>query len=189
MLEELKKRLREHEGVIPHMYLDTLGYVTAAVGHLLPTAPAAAALPFRRSDGAPATPEEIEKEFEVVKALEPARLPSYYEARTKLRLASDAIAAVLDQDVAAMSKALVSLLPGFAQFPETAQEALLDMAFQLGPAGLVDKFPHLIAAVKARDWSGCAVHCHRAGIQEWRNTATADLFRRSGEEVTNSATA
>ena len=28
MLEELKARLREHEGVVPHLYLDTLGLVS-----------------------------------------------------------------------------------------------------------------------------------------------------------------
>ena len=78
-------------------------------------------------------------------------------------------------------RGLRSLLPGFDAFPAQAQEALLDMAFQLGARGLVNKFPHLVASVKARDWKTCAVQCHRAGIQEWRNVATADLFRHAAE--------
>lgn len=194
MLEELKERLRDHEGVIPHMYLDTLGYVTAAVGHLLADVEAAKKLPFLRGvsglDGAagtPATPEEIEFEFNAVKAMKPAMLPEFYRARTMLRLPADAIDILLDQDVAGFAGTMEKLLPGFGAFPETAQEALLDMAFQLGAGGLMQKFPHLILAVKARDWNACAVNCHRTGIQEWRNTATAGLFKRSAK-VTNNAT-
>jgi GH24 family phage-related lysozyme (muramidase) len=87
--------------------------------------------------------------------------------------------ALQDADVAGFQSALANLLPGFPLFPELAQEALLDMAFQLGAGGLMSKFPHLALAAKAQDWQSCADQCHRAGIQEWRNTATADLFRRA----------
>ena len=114
-----------------------------------------------------------------VKNLQPARLPAYYAANTTLRMTPDAITTLQDQDVDAFRVALRSLLPEFDQYPAPAQEALLDMAFQLGAEGLIDKFPHLISSVKASDWKTCSVQCHRAGIQEWRNVATADLFRRA----------
>jgi GH24 family phage-related lysozyme (muramidase) len=181
MLEELKARLREHEGVVPHLYLDTLGLVTCGVGHMIPSPNLMAGIPMAHSTGLEASLIDKVTEWYRVKALEPARLPAYYAANTSLRMTPEAITALQDEDVDGFRQGLRSLLPGFDQFPETAQEALLDMAFQLGAMGLIDKFPHLVASVKAHDWQTCAVQCHRAGIQEWRNVATANLFRQAAE--------
>jgi GH24 family phage-related lysozyme (muramidase) len=181
MFEDLKARLRQHEGVVPHLYLDTLGLVTCGVGHMIPSPDAIAGIEMVRMDGAAATPDEKVAEWHLVKVLKPAMLPRYYEERTTLRMTPAAIDALQEADVASFQSSLAHLLPGFAQFPEPAQEALLDMAFQLGAGGLMSKFPHLALAVKAHDWRACADQCHRAGIQEWRNTATADLFRQAVE--------
>ena len=186
MFEDLKARLRLHEGVVPHLYLDTLGLVTCGVGHMIPAPDAMAGVEMVRVDGTTATPEEEIAEWHRVKELQPAMLPRYYEERTTLRMTPAAVNALQDADVAGFHSALIHLLPGFSEFPDAAQEALLDMAFQLGAGGLISKFPHLAVATKARDWQACADQCHRAGIQEWRNTATADLFRRAAE-VSNAA--
>ncbi len=181
MLEELKARLREHEGVVPHLYLDTLGLVTCGVGHMIPNPNAMAGIPMVHPTGEEASLVDKVTEWYRVKALEPARLPAYYAANTSLRMTPEAITTLQDEDVDGFRQGLRSLLPGFDQFPEPAQEALLDMAFQLGAKGLIDKFPHLVASVKARNWQACAAECHRAGIQEWRNVATADLFHRAAD--------
>jgi len=183
MLEELKARLSEHEGVVPHLYLDTLGLVTCGVGHMIPNANAMAGISMVQPGGAVASLADKVTEWYRVKHLEPARLPAYYAANTMLRMTPEAIAALQDEDVAGFQQALRSLLQGFDQFPEPAQEALLDMAFQLGAKGLIDEFPHLVASVKTHDWKTCAMQCHRAGIQEWRNVATADLFRRAADSA------
>ena len=187
MLEELKARLREHEGVVPHLYLDTLGLVTCGVGHMIPNANAMAGIPMIQPGGAVASLVDKVTEWYRVKHLEPARLPAYYAENTTLRMTPEAITALQDEDVEAFQEALRSLLPEFDQFPEPAQEALLDMAFQLGAKGLIDKFPHLIVAVQAHDWQTCAAQCHRAGIQEWRNVATANLFRRAADSSVSRA--
>jgi len=179
MFEDLKARLRQHEGVVPHLYLDTLGLVTCGVGHMIPSPEAIAEIEMVRRDGTAATREEKTAEWHLVKGLKPAMLPHYYEERATLRMTQAAVDALQDADVAGFQSALAHLLPGFTQFAEPAQEALLDMAFQLGAGGLMSKFPHLALAAKAQDWQACADQCHRAGIQEWRNTATADLFRRA----------
>jgi GH24 family phage-related lysozyme (muramidase) len=186
MFEDLKARLRQHEGVAPHLYLDTLGLVTCGVGHMIPSPDAMAGIDMVRMDGTTATPEEKIAEWHRVKELQAAMLPKYYEERTTLRMTPAAVDALQDADVAGFHSALVHLLPGFVEFPDPAQEALLDMAFQLGASGILSKFPHLALAAKARDWNACAEQCHRTGIQEWRNTATADLFRRA-VEVSNAA--
>lgn len=165
--------------MIPHLYLDTLGLVTCGVGHMVPTPGAMAGIEMVCGSGLTATQAQKEAEFAHVKGLEASKLPAYYAQRTILRMSPAAIDALQESDVAAFDAALRGLIWGFENLPEPAREALLDMAFQLGAGGLVSKFPHLMAAVKARDWNACAENCHRAGIQEWRNTATADLFRKA----------
>jgi len=177
MLDGLKQRLREHEGVIPYLYLDTVGLVTTGVGHLLSTSAYAEALPFNHPDGRLATCAEIHAEYAAVEALEPAKLPGYYAERTKLRLPDSAVAELQDRDLQVFAAALESRLPAFQNYPAPAQEALLDMAFQLGVAGLCREFPYMMQAVRLMEWNDCAELCHRAGIQEWRNTDTAELFR------------
>lgn len=187
MLEELKARLRQHEGVVPHLYLDTLGLVTCGVGHMISNPDAMANILLVHSSGGEASLADKVTEWYRVKRLEPARLPAYYAANTTLRMTPEAIAGLQDSDVAAFQQALRSLLSGFDEFPESAQEALLDMAFQLGAKGLIDKFPHLVAAANVHDWQTCAAQCHRAGIQEWRNVATASLFRQAAEPPVSAA--
>ncbi len=186
MFEDLKARLRLHEGVVPHLYLDTLGLVTCGVGHMIPSPDAMNGIAMVRMDGTVAAPEDKIAEWRRVKELQAAMLPKYYEERSMLRMTPAAVDALQDADLAGFHSALSHLLPGFAQFSGPAQEALLDMAFQLGAGGLVSKFPHLTVAAKTCDWQACADQCHRAGIQEWRNTATADLFQRAAE-VSNAA--
>ena len=179
MLDDLKQRLRQHEGVINHLYLDSLGLVTCGVGHMIDSPSRMAGVEMVCQDGTTATLDEKITEWNAVGILQPAHLPPFYEARTKLRMTPEFIEALLDSDVQGFAGLLARLIPGFDTFPGPAQEALLDMAFQLGAGGLVTKFPHLMSAVKARDWNACAENCHRAGIQEWRNTATADLFKQA----------
>lgn len=175
----LKKRLDDHEGRIPHLYLDSLGLVTCGVGHLVSSAAGMTNIPMYTPSGAPATFEQKKAEWERVKVLEPNRLPSYYAQRTTLRMRDADIDNLKDVDLAYFKDALRRRFLGFDEFPGGVQEALLDMAFQLGAGGLVQKFPKLVQAVKERDWAACAADCHRAGIQEWRNEATSALFRQA----------
>ena len=57
----LKKKLFEYEGNVPHMYLDTKGFVTVGVGHLLKDVEAAKKMPFVvRDTSVSATVKQIE---------------------------------------------------------------------------------------------------------------------------------
>jgi len=82
-------------------------------------------------------------------------------------------------DIERFEDALRAQLPAWDTYPEPAQLALFDMAFNLGVSGLFRKFPKMIAAVRARDWATAAAQCHRNGIQDARNEETADLFRQA----------
>jgi GH24 family phage-related lysozyme (muramidase) len=56
---ELKKKIELYEGNIDHMYLDSNGFVTVGVGHMIPNAGHAAGLTFYvRKTAVPATEEQ-----------------------------------------------------------------------------------------------------------------------------------
>ena len=173
----LKQMLVENEGRIPYMYLDTVGRVTLAIGHMIPLVTAAQKLTLRvRGSGAPATPEQIASEFNQVQSQEPGRAAEHYRQFTLLEMADDAIDQLLDADIAAMEAGVKQRFAKWDSFPEPAQDALLDMAFNLGVAGLVSKFPKLKAAADAQDWNTCAAQCRRIGISDDRNQKTKNLF-------------
>jgi GH24 family phage-related lysozyme (muramidase) len=82
-------------------------------------------------------------------------------------------------DVTTFEAQLLKVLPNWHSYPGPAQEALFDMAFNLGLGGLL-KFPTLLKAVNEGDWATAAAQCHRRGIQNARNQATAALFLQAG---------
>jgi hypothetical protein len=54
--------------------------------------------------------------------------------------------------------------------------ALLDMAYNLGPAGLLKGYPRMLSAVEAGDWAQAAAECVRGGIGAARNAWTKQQF-------------
>lgn len=179
MFDSLKQRLRQHEGVIPHLYLDTRGLVTVGVGHLIVDENACAAVPLVFANGTAAPRVSKVQEYRIIHAMEPAHIWTYYAPKTQLHLTDDSITFLLDSDVAEMFSELKKAIPDLDQAPEPAQDGLLDMAFSMGVARLQHEFPKFMAAAQLHDWATCAVECRRNGVQEWRNTATADLFRQA----------
>ena len=64
-----RELIKNGEGCISHMYLDTVGKVTVGVGNMLPTADAATALPFiQTGSGNNATDNEIRADYNNVAA-------------------------------------------------------------------------------------------------------------------------
>ena len=178
----LIKNLKAQEGCIPHMYLDTRGYVTVAVGQLLASAADAQALPFlHRNNGKPASAETIAAEYENVKKQKPALIAQSYKKHTELELAQTNIDALLESRILEFKSGLRSNLPNYDSCPVSAQEALLDMAFNLGINGLINKFPTLVRNVKSEDWNGCAKECKRRGISDQRNLETQHLFEQAAK--------
>lgn len=177
-LDRLKDSLHAFEGACSHPYLDTKAIPTTGVGHAMQSLAEMQALPWERA-GLPATAKDVEIEYHRLLTLERGQTPTYYAMRTLLRLPKDAISALLDSDIAAKQAEVTASIPGFTSLPEPVQVALLDMAFNLGTAGLL-KFTHLIASVKLGDWANCAAECHRLDIGEARNAWTARLFLEAG---------
>ena len=63
--DKVREMIKEGEGCVPHMYLDTVGKVTVGVGNMLKKASSAANLPFvLEATGAVASNEQVEVEFD-----------------------------------------------------------------------------------------------------------------------------
>jgi GH24 family phage-related lysozyme (muramidase) len=164
------------EGVIRHLYLDTKGYVTIAVGHLLPTASSTFALPLSRANGAPATTAEKRAAWAVVKRLPPGKADAWYASATELRLTFEQCHELArDRLEREFLPRLRERLPGFDGWPISARRATLDIAWNYGTAGLFRTktlFPQLLA----NDWRKVAATCEHLSSRPLRNEWRAHRF-------------
>jgi GH24 family phage-related lysozyme (muramidase) len=157
------------------MYRDTVGKVTVGVGLMLPDAKAAVALPFVLGARA-ATPEEIAAEYARVEAMTMGRASAFYKTPTSLVLTQQTIDAKLRSVLAGFEADLRGQFPHYDTLPDGVKMALLDMIYNLGPAGLFKGFPHLAAAIQTGAWAQAAEHCIRRGPSAARNDWTMEQF-------------
>jgi GH24 family phage-related lysozyme (muramidase) len=174
-LEQSLAKLKEFEGCVPWMYRDTVGKVTVGVGLMLPDAKAAQALPFVIGTR-PATPEEIAAEYARVDAMAMGRASAFYKTPGSLVLTQQTIDAKLSSVLAGFEVDLRTQFPHYDGLPDGVKMALLDMIYNLGPAGLFKGFPHLISAVETGSWAQAAEHCTRRGPGPARNDWTRQQF-------------
>ncbi len=166
-------RLKLFEGSIPYMYRCTGGKITVGVGHAMPSAADAAAL-----NWGGAAPDAIEADYGRVAAAAVGDAAPHYATLTQCRMGSDAIDALLGADIETFAGTLTARLPEWRNYPEPAQQALFDMAYNLGVDGLL-KFHQMLAACAAGQWETAAAQSHRMGIGDARNNAIAALFRQA----------
>jgi len=169
--------LTRWEGTTRHMYVDTRGHVTTGIGHLLRDANAAVALPWlHRTTGAPASPAEIRAAFAHVAAQPAGQHARRYERASDLVLppnvARDMAAARLQHE---FLPGIRRLCPGFDGYPQPAQSALVDMAYNLGVGGLA-RFSKMLNACEGGDFAAASAECHRRTCRDDRNDATRELF-------------
>jgi GH24 family phage-related lysozyme (muramidase) len=106
-------------------------------------------------------------------------IASAYEPFCQARLSADAMRSVFAQKVEALRSQMDDWQLGSQPIP--VQIALVDMAYNLGLAGLA-KFVKLKAAVARGDWLTAADECARRGVQQPRNAATRELFLAAATE-------
>lgn len=174
-IEDSLAKLKHFEGTVLWMYLDSVGKVTILTGLMLPSAIPAVGLPFRVGARL-ATENEVIADFNRVKVMAPGKLPAFYKSPTSPTLTDADADANLQEKVNNFETYLRNDLKGYDTYPDAAKIALIDMAYNLGPVGLLTKYPHLIAAVKVHNWPLCAAQCHRNGPNQERNDWTARMF-------------
>jgi GH24 family phage-related lysozyme (muramidase) len=167
-------RMERFEGRVHHMYLCTGGEVTIGIGHAILREADAVTLAWTVGSRS-ATAEEITADWGRVAAAEKGKVAIAYQGLTNCRMSDHDIDALIASDVDRFTAQLEQALPNWNRYPEPAQHALFDMAFNVGLGGL-KKFPRMLAAVKAGQWEIAAAQCHRQGIDDERNQQTADLF-------------
>lgn len=173
------------EGSVDHMYLDSLDNVTVGIGTLLATSDAAAALAFRHRDtGELVTPAEISAEFDLIDGMlgSQERGAEYYRDFTSLYLPQSEIDRLVVEHMRGDFDDLLRMFPYFGDFPLSAQIALWDMIYNLGPGGLRREFPLMRQAIQDGDWEEAARQSHRSDIGESRNDYVHDLFMEAAED-------
>ena len=111
---DFKKEIKNSEGSISHMYLDTVGKVTVGVGNMLPDVASAQKIAFTdRKTLKAATKEEIKAEFDKVSKLTKGLIASSYKKNTTLDLSSTTIDSLLDSRIEAFKKELKQKFPSF----------------------------------------------------------------------------
>ncbi|HED33785.1 MAG TPA: hypothetical protein ENJ08_06155 [Gammaproteobacteria bacterium] len=178
----LRAKLEEYEGNIPHMYLDSKGYVTVGIGHLLSNVANAQKLPFKNASKKAASKEEIKTDYDTVKKQPANRLASSYKKHTKLSLPSTEIDKLTDKHIDSFEKELKKVYTGFGSFPAEVRLALFDLIFNLGMTDLKNKWPNFNAAIKAKDWQKAADDSNRKSpISAARNKYVKDLLEKAAK--------
>ncbi len=174
------------EGVIPWLYLDVKGLVTTAIGVLVDSPQAAAALPFVRHDGSPATRAEIADEWARIKGHRELAQQGARAARAlcQLRLTDEGVERVVLAKLDVMVEALARRFPDIVSWPAPAQLATISLAWACG-AGFA--FPKLEAALRRRDFGAASVECTireagNAGVAP-RNRANRRLYQLAARAV------
>ena len=180
----LRSKMEKYEGKIDHMYLDSKGFVTVGVGHLLKDLASAQKLRFKKRNNMPASKDEIKADYEAVKMQPKNRLAPFYKRHAKLKLSELDINTLTNSHIDTFEGELKGIFSDFFTYPSEVRFALFDIIFNVGMTSLNNKWPNLKKAVKAKDWSASAKESNRkAPISTERNKYVKDLFEKAAANV------
>jgi GH24 family phage-related lysozyme (muramidase) len=190
----LDEVLIPHEGLSLNLYRDTAknadgtprGLATCAIGHMVPSEDASAAIPWLRADGSRATTAEARILYQRVMQMAPGLRASAYAVASPLRLTvawcrQDAIARCQREFLPGLHR----LFPGFDSYPPSPQLGLVDMIYNLGEgkaatadhkATGITRFGDLRTACEAGNWPQASVQSHVISSTDERNAWRAKMF-------------
>lgn len=178
--DEIKRLVAPFEGNLPHMYVDTKGFVTVGIGNMLPNAKAAQQLAFvNRTTKNSATEVEIATDFDNVAKQPKARAARWYRQFTALDLPDAQVNRLFQNRIDEFRGQLRRAYPKYDSYPNDAQLALLDMAFNLGVGAVKKKWPKLNEAIDKLDWAAASERCERPEANAIRNASVTALFKRA----------
>ncbi|CAM4310978.1 MULTISPECIES: hypothetical protein [Pseudoalteromonas] len=177
---EVIKNIIKYEKKINHFYLDSQGYVTTGVGHMIKNKQAATLLPMNKvvnnQPGPPATPLEKQKEFETIAKQKRNYKAEWYKQFTTLIIKDVEITRQLDKHMDSFYRELSTLYKksngyydDFDKLDKNIQVALFDMIFNLGAVKIVTKFTEFDKAIKTGDWIKAAKESYRPQLSAERN--------------------
>ncbi len=177
--EEAKK----YEGETSWLYFDTHHppLATTGIGNMIDAGSKLTKygrdLPWRFSDGTPATRAQIGHEYSRLKALGWSKRGGYaYKAEADLFLEPSQLAVMASEKLNDMAKTLTAQFRrSWRDWPADAQLALLNMAWNMGPNFLAG-WPNLFSSLKQLDFVAASKNCEIGGVKTRRNTADKRLF-------------
>lgn len=184
--QTIRKNLEEYEGFIEHIYRDSKGFATVAVGHMMPNVQAAQQLTFYTKNGVMATAAEIKVDYDAVMKQPANRLAAFYKRFTTLKMNQTDADLLTNKHIDAFYKELKLIYPDFDKFPSEAKLALIDIIFNVGMTNLKNRWPTMNAAIKVKDWATAAANSNRkAPISSARNKYVKDLFIKASQAKIN----
>lgn len=176
----LRAKMEKYEGKFSYMYLDSKGFITVGVGHLLKDLASAQKLNFKKSNNRPASKDEIKADYAAVKQQPKNRLASFYKKYVKLKLLEADIITLTNKHIDSFEVELNRIFPDFSTYPSEVRLSLFDIIFNVGMTDLNHKWPSLKKAVKAKDWSTAAKESNRKPpISAKRNSYVKNLFEKA----------
>jgi GH24 family phage-related lysozyme (muramidase) len=182
------KDITKWEGSIPHMYVDTNGYVTVGIGFMIPSASAAKGYGFvKRADGKKASDKEKEEEWKKVKKLTKGKKASAYEKDTTLELPDSEIKKLLTEKIKEFENGIKRIYSDYDKYPDELKLALLDIAYNTGVDGL-KAFAKMKKAIDEKRWADAATESKRSKGRAERNKYVYDLIIAAGNKTPAAAT-
>lgn len=169
-------RTKGFEKFIAYLYLDINRKVTLGYGHMVPSTSDMDDITMS-DGGAVATSAAKRAAWTTIKDKTAGSPASSYEQYTTVRIAKTDAELFLTDDLTQASTDLASRFPKLDSYPEAAQDALLDMMFNIGKTKFTQaKWKNLFAAVSAKNWTTAADESHRTDVPDNRNDAIRQLF-------------
>ncbi|TMP43874.1 hypothetical protein CWB96_11875 [Pseudoalteromonas citrea] len=182
--------LKQFEGQINHLYLDSRGNPTIGIGFMMANVDQFCALLMHTKQHQPATNKQKRDEYLRLSQLPSGYKAQWYKAHCQLYLPEQQCDIVLHHHLGQFERELAVIFNrknGFKQefhsLPNPVKSALLDMVFNLGSHHLANHWPKLHHAIKQQDWQRAAKECHRKHIQTERNKQTAQWFKSAASDT------
>jgi len=180
-------RTEGFESFVEYFYLDSNGNVTIGYGHLVANADDAISLSMNQQDNTAASARQIRNAWTTISGKDYPHVASYYKQFTTITLASDG-SDLLKLDLTQAANDLKTRFADLDSYPDQAQDALLDMMFNIGLTRFSEgNWPNLFSAVRAKDWRTAATNCHRNGIPDSRNDSIKNLFLAAAQQAAHYA--
>ena len=187
LTEELKNALKKHEGIKEHPYLDSKGILTIGIGNNVSKRENFMALNLLDSKDGHAL-STAEKESLYAQIMSDVQAGTFVEKNySQYQVPTAEIESKFNQQLEQSYRELERKFQNFQTLPIPAQQALLDMQFNMGDAAfqarshvvgarIYSGWPKLFNAINNRDWKAAAAQSHRRDVQPSRNNWTRDLF-------------
>ncbi len=181
------EKIEEYEKRINYLYLDSKGYVTIGVGHLVKDRNSMSSIVLcKTKNNVPyqlATIKEKQDEYDNVAKQPKNYKAAWYKQHTKLVMKKEDIDVLRNKDIDSFYKELTNIYKkskgyhdNFDNLPKNVQLALFDMIYNLGANRIVNKFFNFDKAIKAGDWAKAANESNRSKIGTERNKYVKQLL-------------